>query len=295
MNLTMLVRVFFSFLFWWFSIAQVVQARSIPSVEEVKAEIIMLVNQRRISLGLAPFETAEIINSEARKHSTNMASGRVKVGTDGFNQRIAAIKREIGGNSFAENVASRHVSDRGGFAGLISNHGQQRNIEGDFTHMGVGVAKTEKGTYFLTQIFVKVDPNTIINLTGKIAERLEIEIVELVNRHRATLGLRPMNISKEITKTAVVHSQNMASGKVGFSHQGADKRVAEIRKVIGGVGFAENIAYGQPTAQSVVEAWLNSPGHRRNIEGDFTHIGVGIAQKEDKTLYYTQIFVKLRN
>jgi uncharacterized protein YkwD len=56
---------------------------------------------------------------------------------------------------------------------------------------------------------------------------------------------------------------------------------------------AENIAYGQRTAQAVVTAWMNSPGHKANILSKATtHIGVGAAKKADGTLYWTQMFMK---
>ncbi|HEY1133377.1 MAG TPA: CAP domain-containing protein [Nocardioides sp.] len=54
---------------------------------------------------------------------------------------------------------------------------------------------------------------------------------------------------------------------------------------------AENVAYGY-NVTAVVNAWMNSPGHRANILGDFTHIGVGVAKGADGRLYYVQNFGK---
>ena len=42
-------------------------------------------------------------------------------------------------------------------------------------------------------------------------------------------------------------------------------------------------------------AWLNSPGHRKNIEGDFTHIGIGVVKNDAGVYYFTQIFLKKRS
>jgi len=41
-----------------------------------------------------------------------------------------------------------------------------------------------------------------------------------------------------------------------------------------------------------VNSWLNSSGHKKNIEGNYSHTGVGIAKNQYGTLYFTQIFVK---
>ena len=56
---------------------------------------------------------------------------------------------------------------------------------------------------------------------------------------------------------------------------------------------AENIAYGQRTAQEVMNAWMNSPGHRANIlSRNLTEIGVGAAKAANGTIYWTQMFLK---
>jgi uncharacterized protein YkwD len=290
----MKAQTIFSILFAIFAISCFSESNKNVFEEKIENEIVALVNQHRKSKGLNPFVISDVINQEAKIHSSNMASRRVRFGNDGFNRRTSAIKDEIGGQSFSENVAYGHTSALTAFKSWLNSANHKKNIEGDFTHIGVGVSQASNGTLYFTQIFVKIDPNAILVLTDEIAQRLELEIVELVNRHRATLGLRPLTISKAITAPSKVHSQNMAAGRVGFSHTGFDYRTAEIRKAIGGVGFAENLAYGQTTAASVVDSWLKSPGHRKNIEGDFTHIGIGIAQSKDKTLYYTQIFAKIR-
>ena len=53
----------------------------------------------------------------------------------------------------------------------------------------------------------------------------------------------------------------------------------------------ENIAMGQETPQEVMNAWMNSDGHRKNIlNPDFTELGVGIAAK-GSSLYWTQMFI----
>lgn len=56
---------------------------------------------------------------------------------------------------------------------------------------------------------------------------------------------------------------------------------------------AENIALGQKTPQEVMNAWMNSPGHRSNILGaSFDQIGVGVARAKNGTYYWTQMFIR---
>ena len=56
---------------------------------------------------------------------------------------------------------------------------------------------------------------------------------------------------------------------------------------------SENIAYNYNSAQSVLTAWLNSPTHKQNIEGDFTDFGISIRVNSTGKKYYTNIFVKI--
>ena len=58
---------------------------------------------------------------------------------------------------------------------------------------------------------------------------------------------------------------------------------------------AENIAAGQNSAGEVVEGWMHSPGHRKNIlNSDVTQIGVGHARGGEFGTYWTQVFGKPR-
>lgn len=52
----------------------------------------------------------------------------------------------------------------------------------------------------------------------------------------------------------------------------------------------ENIAVGYRNAVSAHEGWMNSPGHRENILGDYEYIGVGIVFGGEYQVYYTQDF-----
>ncbi|PKP35076.1 MAG: hypothetical protein CVT98_10390, partial [Bacteroidetes bacterium HGW-Bacteroidetes-15] len=230
-------------------------AQESSTSRSIEQEIFDLVNQHRKSIGLNPFAFSEILDEQSRTHSQNMASGKTSFSHNNFEKRTAAIRDKIGGLSFAENVAYGHRSAESAVKGWLNSKGHKDNIEGDFTHMGVGIGQAKDGTYFITQIFVKIEPNSILVLNDQIEAQLQVDIVELVNQHRATLGLNPLIISDVVAVQSRIHSQGMASGKVRFSHDGFDKRAAAIREQIGGVGFAENVAYGQTNAESVVEGW----------------------------------------
>ena len=126
-----------------------------------------------------------------------------------------------------------------------------------------------------------------------------LRVHELINQHRVDQGLDTLYWNDVIADQCYEHSQDMADGVVPFGHDGFTERVDNIAQELGiSVSAAgENVAYNMgmnDPAQAAVTAWLNSPGHRANIEGDYHLTGVGVACPDDDsiTFYFTQIFIK---
>lgn len=123
--------------------------------------------------------------------------------------------------------------------------------------------------------------------------KIELEVVNLVNKERAKVGLKPLKIDEEVSKVAKLKSEDMKN-KNYFNHTSPTYGTPfdMLKKFnIKYKRAGENIAKGQKTAKDVVEAWMNSEGHRRNIlSNSFTHIGVGYAKKGN-TPYWTQMFI----
>ena len=96
----------------------------------------------------------ERLVEQARIHNRNMGEGTVPFGHQGFQERVAAAG--IPYKSAAENVAYNNYPDPATAAveGWIASEGHRRNIEGNFDLTGIGVFRNEKGTYYLTQLFM---------------------------------------------------------------------------------------------------------------------------------------------
>ena len=121
---------------------------------------------------------------------------------------------------------------------------------------------------------------------------LEEEILVHVNKYRRSKGLSKLQMNPVVTTEAEKHSSNMASKRSGFSHVGYSSRIKRISNQLGGVSqSAENVAYGYTSAKAVVDGWLHSPGHKKNIEGSFKLTGIGVAKDRTGTLFFTQLFV----
>ena len=110
-------------------------------------------------MGLPPLAYDARIAEIARRHSEDMAAGRVPAGHDGFEARRRAIAKTIPLRGIAENVAyndyplSRTVTTA--VSGWLGSRGHRENIEGGYETTGVGIAGDGRGTWYYTQIFVR--------------------------------------------------------------------------------------------------------------------------------------------
>jgi uncharacterized protein YkwD len=122
---------------------------------------------------------------------------------------------------------------------------------------------------------------------------MSAQILVYVNQYRRSKHLPALQANSFISSVALSHSRNMLSGKTPFGHDGFHDRIDQIRKHLGPLHVAaENVASGPMSAREVVDGWLHSPGHRRNIEGDFRLTGIGLAFGRRGMIYFTQIFTR---
>jgi uncharacterized protein YkwD len=126
--------------------------------------------------------------------------------------------------------------------------------------------------------------------SGRNMETMESEILKYVNEDRISQGLSPLQMNDLESSLAAKHSHDMSVGKVKFGHDGFKARAKTIQKELGSIEIGENVAEGSMTAREVVDGWLNSPGHKKNIEGNFTLTGIGYAANKKGDIYFTQIF-----
>ncbi|MCA0987666.1 CAP domain-containing protein [Guptibacillus algicola] len=121
--------------------------------------------------------------------------------------------------------------------------------------------------------------------------QFEQEVVNLTNAEREKAGLPALKVDTELSKVAEAKSEDMKANNY-FAHNSPtygspfemmDQFGVEYRTA------GENIAKGQQTPEAVVNAWMNSEGHRKNIMNEsFTHIGVGHVEEGN---IWTQQFI----
>lgn len=116
------------------------------------------------------------------------------------------------------------------------------------------------------------------------------QVVALVNAERAKQGLSALTIDTKVQQAALVRAKESAQS---FSHTRPNGSSFSTALTEAGVSYrtaGENIAYGQSTPQQVMNAWMNSSGHRANIlNANYTTIGVGYTVING-TAYWAQLF-----
>lgn len=140
-----------------------------------------------------------------------------------------------------------------------------------------------------------------------LANEIAVLVLEKTNAIRRNQGLPPLSASKAADEVAQYHSDNMVTHQF-FSHTDHEGTSPSDRADQMGVtwsAIAENIANipwhenvsgcgdtrtAEALAECMVEGWRNSPGHYRNMIGDFAELGVGITFSKDSIVFGTQIF-----
>ena len=117
------------------------------------------------------------------------------------------------------------------------------------------------------------------------------DILILVNEHRQSIGKSTLTFNCVATQLAIEHNEYMIAQNQ-ISHDGFSERFQKLQEEVNARSAGENVASGYTSAESVMNAWLNSEGHKANIEGNFTHIGIAAVRNQQGRLYYTQLFYR---
>ena len=120
----------------------------------------------------------------------------------------------------------------------------------------------------------------------------ELETMALINIYRTSKGLNSLEQNNYISSKCEEHDNYMITNNI-VNHNDFVARSEDIMKVLGAKNVGENIAYNYSTPQSAFDAWLSSPEHKANIEGDFTHFGISIRADLAGKKYYNNIFAKI--
>lgn len=114
------------------------------------------------------------------------------------------------------------------------------------------------------------------------------QVTALVNAERAKAGLPALTLNRELSANATVRAREIINS---FSHTRPNGSSFSSAITLSYRTAGENIAYGYSSAESVMNGWMNSAGHKANIlKSSYTQIGVGVVENRG-TLYWVQLFI----
>lgn len=135
------------------------------------------------------------------------------------------------------------------------------------------------------------EASSLEEIKNQEAATTETQILQLVNTHRESIGKLALITNSLAASLAKDHTLFMIDqGEI--SHDNSEERGLRLINEEKANKIGENVAYKYKTAQEVMDAWLNSSGHKKNIEGDFTHVGISAIKSDSGQLYYTQVFFR---
>ncbi len=120
---------------------------------------------------------------------------------------------------------------------------------------------------------------------------IELDVLQLLNDYRSEQGLPDLLYLDESSVQAASHNAHMIENDE-VCHDFFGNRYEALVNQVNAKAVSENVAFGYRTADAVVRSWIESDGHRKNIEGDFSHFGISIKEGKDGKNYFTNIFVR---
>nr|XP_018916126.1 PREDICTED: uncharacterized protein LOC109043392 [Bemisia tabaci]XP_018916127.1 PREDICTED: uncharacterized protein LOC109043392 [Bemisia tabaci]XP_018916129.1 PREDICTED: uncharacterized protein LOC109043392 [Bemisia tabaci] len=269
-----------------------VPRQSSPSQPQHPAQmarrVIQLVNAERAANGLQPLAENQKLDMLATTKSRDMRDNGLKSPAVRNSQDMMT---EVGIRwlSTGENMAAGPRTPEQVMNLWMNSPGNREHIlNPKFAEIGVGYVEGDPSGPYWTQMLLR--QATSIN-----PAECRRRVVELVNIERRKAGLAPLKENRTVSKLATMKSADMRDLDYVEHESPTYGGVSKMMTTYGvnWQGAGENIAAGQDTPEEVMDGWMNSPGHRKNIMSPlFTEIGVGYEEGGRLHKYWTQMFLK---
>jgi len=162
-------------------------------------------------------------------------------------------------------------------------------MDSNYQDLGIGVADLH-GVPFYVFVFAWPRSQYFARQTAGLADAQAVReaMLAVVNAARLVEGRPPLVLDPRLSTAAQAHAQDMLA-RTYYAHQSPEGSMPRQRVLATGVTadlVAENLAAGQTSVENVVDAWLHSVDHRRNmLDPRFTRLGVGIAVGSERHKY----------
>lgn len=253
------------------------------SQSDPRQELLRLINAERQRVGAPPLRLSEPLTRAAEEHAAEVARrGSLETGsTEDMRRRLKRVGYQA--HSWTERLATSHgdpatvlrewrQGDSGDYRKLLSS---------EVRDLGIGLDRLRRSSLYVFLYAVPEGDWFAQGTSGvRDLERVRAEMLARVNAERKKVGAQPLRSNSRLDLAAQRHAGDMLARNY-FAHGSPDKKTVRERATAAGYEWSligENIAEGQFSVDEVMETWMNSPGHRKNIlQPGFKELGVGLA------------------
>lgn len=254
-------------------------------------------------------EESDIVNNKINQYVCNNTAGNVQVGVWSWNNNNGwkEIFNSIGNGTYVTETSTQATTNvvieptTQATTSVILEPTTQAttNVVVEPTTQATTNIVVEPTTQVTTNIVVEptteTTTNKVVETTTEATTNSSYanQVLDLVNKERAKNGLSALSLSAEAGRVAQLKADDMAANGY-FSHTSPTYGSPFDMLKQFGVSYktaGENIAKGQTSPQAVMNAWMNSEGHKANIlKNGYTKLGVGYTVKNGTT-YWVQMFI----
>ncbi|HEX5714901.1 MAG TPA: CAP domain-containing protein [Thermoanaerobaculia bacterium] len=253
------------------------------SQADVRQELLRLINAERARVGSPPLHLDDALSRAAQQHADEISrSGDFQSGSS---EGMRNWLQQAGYHAFewTENLTQSGADPDG-----LLSYWKRRNpstfqdlMDERYRDIGFGISRLD-GTPLYSFLFAVPLSDHLARETTHLRDSGAVreEMLALVNAARKKAGLKTLRLNSVLHKAAQAHAEDMLA-RGYFAHESPSGTTVRERSRKAGYDWAavgENIAFGQTSVDEVMETWMDSPGHRKNIlSRNYTEMGVGLA------------------
>lgn len=268
------------------SIAAAAPPAPLPDPAVVRGELALRVNGLRDRAGLPPVAPLEALDKVAQERADEIAArgampGEAEAMTLFSRIQLRMARAGYSAHGWTESLIATPGDADAVIAAWKEDPAAVQTMDSDYQHVGIGVARFGKAPLYVF-LFAWPRSEYFARQTAGLADAAAVRerMLHIVNAARTVEGRPPLTLDPRLTAAAQAHADDMLS-RTYYAHQSPEGILPRARVQTAGYApdiVAENLAAGQTSVENVMDAWLHSADHRRNLlDPRFTQIGIGIA------------------
>jgi uncharacterized protein YkwD len=253
---------------------------------DIRQELLTRINQERQAAGAPPLRLLPALNQVAQWHAGEIArrGGALKLPA-GSTEAVHEQMKKAGylPHEWIESLQASTGTPESMFRNWRQGDSStfRRVLDPKVRDLGVGLDRLN-GMPLYVLLYAEPEADHFARSTAGLHDLAQIRVAMLaaVNAERRRAGAPPLAANARLDRAAQHHAEDMLARNY-FAHASPEGRTVRDRARDAGFDWraiGENIAEGQTSVEEVMDTWMHSPGHRRNIlDRDFREMGVGLA------------------